>query len=93
MRKSGLRSRFCGDRDLADHLICRNDAAVRRVPALFWEFLVLELNRRRAGPLVAANGMTDVQEAPIAGVAVRDERRRRHARHRFDPPDHVGVTR
>jgi hypothetical protein len=92
-KKIGARSRFCGDRNLADHLVSRNDAAVRRVPTLFGEFLVLDLNRRRAGPLIAANGMAHIEEPAIAGVAVGDKRRPGHKRHRFDPANHVGVTR
>jgi hypothetical protein len=80
------------DGDLADHLVRRNDAAVRRVSALFGEFLVLELDRGRARPLIAANSVAHIEEPAIAGVAVGDERRLRHARHGLDPADHVGVT-
>ena len=63
------------------------------MPAFLGEFLVLELDRRRTGPLIAPDGVAHIQEPPIAGVAVGDERRLGHARHRFDPADHVGVTR
>ena len=63
------------------------------MPALLGEFLVLELDRRRAGPLIAANGVAHIEEPAIAGVAVGDKRRAGHARHRFDPADHVGVAR
>jgi hypothetical protein len=45
------------------------------VPALFWEFLVFELDRGRAGPLIAANSVADIEEPAVAGVAVGDERR------------------
>ena len=43
--------------------------------AFLRELLVLELYRRGAGALVAANGMADVEEAAVAGVAVGDQRR------------------
>ena len=70
IEKIGTCSRFCRDRDLAHHFLCRNNAATRRVPALFWEFLVFELDRGRAGALIAANGVAHVEQAAITGVAV-----------------------
>ena len=61
--------------------------------AFLWKLLVLQLDRRSAGALVAANGMADVEEAAVAGVPVGDQRGAGHSRHDLDPPDHVGVAR
>ena len=72
MMRNPARSRFGRDRDLARHVVRRNDAPARRVAALLGELLVLELDRRRPGALVAANGMAHVEEAAVAGVAVGD---------------------
>jgi hypothetical protein len=65
----------------------------RRVAALLRELLVFELDRRRAGALVAANRMAHVQEPAVTRIAVGDQRRLGRTRHRFDPRDHVGVAR
>ena len=53
----------------------RNHRSSGGVPALLREVLILELNRRNPGLLIALDGVADVDEAAEAGVGIGDERR------------------
>ena len=45
------------------------------MPALLREVLILELDRRNPGLLIALDGVADVDEATETGVGISDERR------------------
>ena len=45
------------------------------MPALLREVLILELDRRNPGLLIALDGVADVDEATETGVGIGDERR------------------
>ena len=44
------------------------------MPALLREVLILELDRRNPGLLIALDGVADVDESTEAGVGISDER-------------------
>ena len=75
MRKSLLAARLAGDSNLAHHVRHGHHAPARRVPAFFRELLVFQLDRGRAGQLIAAHGVGHVQQAAITGVAIGYEGR------------------
>ena len=63
-------------------------------PHFFGIFLVLDLDRLRAGFLIAAHGVVDVEQPAIAGVAIGDQRRRTCPRAIcLHAADHLGVAR
>ncbi len=61
------------------------------MPALLRELLVLELDPRNPGGLVAAHGVGDVQQAAVAGVGVGDHGGRGHVGHGTRAIHHIGV--
>ena len=82
---------FDRDLDLEHHLVGGNDAAAGRVAALLRQFLILDLDRRDAGRLVAAHGLAHVQETAVAGVRICDQRRLDGLRHLTEARNHVAV--
>ena len=79
------------DLDLQRHLGSGYHPAARRVAALLGRLLILDLDRRHAGGLVAGYGVPDVQQAAIPGVGIGDDRRAAYPGERADTADHVGI--
>ena len=67
--------------NLAHHFFDRHHSSAERVAAPFRVFLVLDLNRGRAGVLIALDRVVGVDQAAEAGVGVGDQRCRRAAGH------------
>jgi hypothetical protein len=84
---------FDRDFDPSAHILDGDDSPAGGVPAFLGEFLVLELNRRGAGGLVATHRAANVEQASVACVAVGDKRRLRHCGHGAHSPNHLGIGR
>jgi hypothetical protein len=63
------------------------------VSAFLGEHLVLDLDGRGAGPLVALDGALDVEQSAEAGVGIADDGRRRALADLGDALDHLRVAR
>ena len=70
----GIAPRRCGDLNFLNHVLYRHHAAVRRMAALLWQFLIFYLDRGAAGILIAPDRVMYIEEATEPGVAVADQR-------------------
>ena len=81
-----------GHLDLAHHLVDGHHAPARGMPAPLGEHLVLDLDRGRAGRLVALDRALQVEQTAKAGIGIADDRRRRPLADLGDAPHHLGVA-
>ena len=88
----GTAARFAGDFDLLDHVGDRHDPLEGRVAALFWEFLVFDLDGDDPGVLVAAHGVVHVEQPAIACIGVGDDAGVHRLGQRRHPIEHLRVA-
>jgi hypothetical protein len=79
--------------DLLDHIRHGHHASIGRVAAFLREFLILELDGRDAGILIAANGVANIEQSAIAGIRIGNDRRAGKLHHLRDALDHVAISR
>ena len=78
--------------DLGGRLFDRDDPSTRGVPALLGELLILQLDRRRTGGLVALHSVRDVEQSTVACIAVADEWHTGQVAERAHAVDHLAIT-
>ena len=73
--------RVLGGLDLGDHLCGGDDLLPGHVSATLGEILVLQLDRGHAGPAIGGHRVANVEDVPVPGIAVGDDRDPRRIGH------------